>query len=330
VPSRLAYFPPFGRQFDRETGPMRVLMPLSAPSKDQPPFQFTLRQLFGAMTVICVAAGSFYWLNPGIALIAIVLFAIVAISYFYARRHQYGYAEAAVTIAIGFVALLLLLPAVQVARDTPRWAYCQNNMCSIALALQQYEVMNGTFPPAYIADENGKPMHSWRVLLLPYLEHEHLYNKYRFDEPWDGPNNSLLHSERVRLFMCPSDTNAVGNTSYVVVTGPQTIWPGAKATKMADIKDGPHNTILLVEVHDSGIHWMEPRDLDMAQMPMAINPAKGMSISSAHHSAGFANVVFADGKPARIPNSAPAKALRAALTISGNEKERLPVISGRR
>jgi hypothetical protein len=300
------------------------------PGGPPPPFQFTLRQLLSAMTTICVAAGSFYWLNPGIALVAIVLFAIVAVSYFYARRRQYGYAEAAVTIALGFVVILLILPAVQAARETPPWASCQYNMHSIALALQQYEIRNGTLPPAYIADADGKPMHSWRVLLLPYLEQNALYRQYRFDEPWDGPNNSQLHDTRVKIYLCPSERTNTFATNYVVVTGSQTIWPGATPTKLADIKDGPHNTIILVEVHNSGIHWMEPRDLDITNMPMAINAPKGVSISSAHHSAGFANVVFADGQPERIPNTALAKAIRAALTISGSEKDRLPTIRNRR
>jgi hypothetical protein len=203
-------------------------------------------------------------------------------------------------------------------------------MRNIALALQQYEIRNGTLPPAYIADADGKPMHSWRVLLLPYLEQSALYRQYRFDEPWDGPNNSQLHLERIRLYECPSDNCLSRNTSYVVVTGAKTIWPGATPTKLADIKDGPNNTIILVEVHNSGIHWMEPRDLDIAKMPMAINASKGVSISSVHHPAGFANVVFADSQAERIPNTASAKSIRAALTISGGEKDRLPTIGNRR
>ena len=56
-------------------------------------------------------------------------------------------------------------------------------------ALQAYHQANGCFPPAYIADKNGKPMHSWRVLILPYLDYDDLYKAYDFSEPWDGPKN---------------------------------------------------------------------------------------------------------------------------------------------
>src|SRR5262249_25630955 len=152
---------------------------------------------------------------------------------------------------------------------------------------------------------------------------KYLYDQYRFDEPWDGPNNSQLHGTLLKIYMCPSEPTPSPATNYVVVTGSQTIWPGATSTKMADIKDGPSNTILLIEVLNSGIHWMEPRDLDMTQMPMAITPAKGLGISCVHKPEGFANIAFADGGTRRIPNTASAKAIRAALTISGGEKEQL-------
>ena len=68
------------------------------------------------------------------------------------------------------------------------------------MALQNYHQANGCFPPAYIADKNGKPMHSWRVLILPYLDRTILYKAYDFTEPWDGPNNKKLSATRSRAF----------------------------------------------------------------------------------------------------------------------------------
>jgi hypothetical protein len=181
--------------------------------------------------------------------------------------------------------------------------------------------VHGTFPPAYIADANGTPMHSWRVLILPYIEQKRIYDQYDFNEPWDGPNNSRLHGTRVKLFTCPSDTAAMTNTNYVVVTGSKTLWPRAKATRLSDIKDGADNTIMLVEMHNSGIHWMAPFDLDSAQMSLAVNSAGGTSISSGHHDP---NVVMASGETKKLKNNTSPKALKAALTIAGGEKERLP------
>ena len=72
-------------------------------------------------------------------------------------------------------------------------------------------------------------MHSWRVLILPYLEQRALYDEYKFDEPWNGPNNGKLHSRVVECFSCPTDEQTIsGQTSYVAVVGPETAWPRAR------------------------------------------------------------------------------------------------------
>ena len=108
------------------------------------------------------------------------------------------------------------------------------------MAVLQYEQDHGCFPPAYIADENGKPMHSWRVLILPYIERRDLYEAYRFDEPWDGPNNRKLHNVTLDLYKCPSDNQHGGesNTSYLAVVGPHVAWAGEKARTWEDFTDG--------------------------------------------------------------------------------------------
>ena len=69
---------------------------------------------------------------------------------------------------------------------------CSNSLKNISLALQNYHDTYRTFPAAYVPDKDGEPMHSWRVLILPYIEERNLYDKYDFTEPWDGPNNSKL------------------------------------------------------------------------------------------------------------------------------------------
>ena len=55
--------------------------------------------------------------------------------------------------------------------------------------------------------------------------------------------------------------------------GPDTVWPEEGTTTLDDLTDGPCGTIRLVEVKDSGIHWMEPRDLHVGQMAPGISPA---------------------------------------------------------
>jgi hypothetical protein len=280
------------------------------------------------MALACLSGAAYYWFGPRVGLFVFIMLTFVGVTLFFASKRQFGYAETIAAIAIGLVILLLLLPAIQHAPLDYTTGHCRNNLHNLALALQQYQVNNGTFPPAYIADADGKPMHSWRVLLLPYIEGKAIYDQYRFDEPWNGPNNSALAASVKTPWVYECRISAApGETPYLAVTGLQTIWPGTTTTKTSDIKDGPANTILLVEAHNSGIHWMEPRDLDFTTMPMTVNSPTSLSISSGHrHHEPYANIVLADGKVKQLPNTTSSKSLRAALTISGGEKEKLPVL----
>jgi hypothetical protein len=80
------------------------------------------------------------------------------------------------------------------------------------------------FPPAAIFGPDGKPWHSWRVLLLPYLEQIALYDQYRFDEPWDGPNNKKLLAAMPPVYRDPLYGEDQGHfPHYAVVTGPETM-----------------------------------------------------------------------------------------------------------
>ena len=102
----------------------------------------------------------------------------------------------------------------------------------MGVALLTYHDTYGSFPPAYIADDQGRPMHSWRVLILPYLEEKSLYDRYDFSEPWDGPDNSQLAAEMPKVYRCRSDSCSLSptDTSYLAVVGDGTIWPGAKGS----------------------------------------------------------------------------------------------------
>ena len=220
-------------------------------------------------------------------------------------------------VGAGALMLGLVWPATG-SRPVARRAQCRNNLKQIALALHNYHDTYRCLPPAYIADEKGRPMHSWRVLILPFLEQEALYRKYRFDEPWDGPNNRKLASTVLDVFNCPSQSDDPSTmTSYVVILGPSTAWPGDKSTRWRDFADGTSNTLLVVEVKGSGIHWMEPRDLHVVQMSPRVNPPAGQGISSAHP--GGANVAWADGSVQFLPESMRRGDLKALLTIAGEE-----------
>ncbi|MEO8497516.1 MAG: DUF1559 domain-containing protein [Planctomycetota bacterium] len=171
--------------------------------------------------------------------------------------------------------MLLLLPPLDSGpghRDATWRMSCSNNLKGIALALHNYHDVYKTFPPAYIKGPNGRRMHSWRVLILPYLEADtcqSLYDAYNFDEPWDGPNNRELALQMPQVFCCPSQckrgSKPTGLTNYFAVVGENTAWPGEQAIGFRDIIDGSSNTLLLLEVANRPITWTEPTDIEFAE-----------------------------------------------------------------
>jgi len=101
-----------------------------------------------------------------------------------------------VCLLLGGVALLAISAFLTwVVRDeweANRYAQCKGKLKQLGLALFNYHEDYGSFPPAYIADTNGNPMHSWRLLLLPYMDEPELYSLYNFSQPWNAPGNSKL------------------------------------------------------------------------------------------------------------------------------------------
>ena len=106
----------------------------------------------------------------------------------------------------------------EAAREAARRSQCANNLKQIALAMHNYHDVFKSFPPAVITDKNGRPMHSWRVAILPFIEQAALYKNYKFDEPWDGPNNRNLDNIAIPVFRCPSDPGHGPETAGAVVT----------------------------------------------------------------------------------------------------------------
>lgn len=230
-------------------------------------------------------------------------------------------------IAFSFIGCSVwLVGAVKDAREAARRSQCGNNLFFLKFALANYHETYKCLPPAFIADADGKPMHSWRVLLLPFLDQREVYNQYDFSEPWDGPNNRKLANRINRYtFQCPSGPNYETSwmTDYVAIVGPKTAFPSSRSTTFDDFQDGPENTILLVEIANSNIHWMEPRDLNFDEMSFVVNDPQRPSISGPHP-CGPA-VIFADSSY-RLDRSLRPATVEALTTIAGREpviKEKL-------
>jgi len=290
--------------------------------------QFTLGSLLeliagvGLFLALVLQLGSLGWLMVagGLAVIVIANRIILAEH----RRKGVSLGGCAVACLILLSLLWGLLPYVQSAREAGRRSQCANNMRNLALALHMYHDQHGHFPPPYVADSTGKPMHSWRVLILPYIEQGQLYAAYNFNEPWDGPNNRQLAATAPWIFRCPNDASPPGMTNYFYVVGPGRMKEGKARWEIGDFVDEP--TIMLVESNTAQIKWLEPRDLTVEEFITGINtrgisgPHDGGGDGKAWRSERCFHCATHDAKVHRIRADVDPETLRAMLTLDGGEE----------
>lgn len=162
----------------------------------------------------------------------------------------------------------LIMPAVQVARFEMEQASPANNLKQLGLAFHNHESAFRKFPARAITDDEGKPLLSWRVKLLPFLEEAELYNEFHLDEPWDSEHNKALLAKIPDVYKNPRVELPEGYTTYVAPYGgkdeKQTIWD-IEDCSFRNVTDGTSNTILFAEVNeDAAVPWTKPDDFDIA------------------------------------------------------------------
>ena len=224
------------------------------------------------------------------------------------------------------VGIIILLPAIQQSRQAARLANCIGTLKFHGFAMHNYHDQHRCFPPAYFADKSGRPMHSWRVLVLPHMEAHQLYEEYYFDGPWNDPDNLALARNVPSgmlafnsTYRCPSETEADKmHATYLMLVGTGAFSDGPHSRTIDEITDGTHCTIMTAERSRSGIHWMEPRDLDVAKMSYTINDPAGYGIRSPHP--GVANAIFGDGSVSSISENIDPEIVKAIITIDAGDR----------
>lgn len=204
------------------------------------------------------------------------------------------------------------------SRKAARRMQCSNNLKHLALAMHNYHDTNLEFPPAFSVDAGGKPLHSWRVLILPYVEAKSLYDAIRLDEPWDSEYNKQFHDKMPGVFRCPSRKSGDKNrdTGYCLVVGEDTFGcADGKGLTFGKITDGTSNTLMITE-RKAPVCWMAPVDITQEDACLGINK-KDEGISSWHD--GGINAAFGDGSVRFIGEMIDRKTLKAVLTIAGGE-----------
>ncbi len=204
----------------------------------------------------------------------------------------------------------LALPAVQSARSAARQAQEMNHLKQLGLAFHNYESAKGAFPTD-VYSEDGTPLLSWRVRLLPYMEEMALYSQFKLDEPWDSEHNRPLLDQMPAVFSSPDSAHLFNKTRYVTLDGETTLFPGNEKLSFRDVTDGTSNTIMFVQVHpDSAVEWTRPADVDFD----AENPFAGVA-----QERGEFLATFCDGSVRRISLGIGAEAMKALATRAGEE-----------
>lgn len=210
--------------------------------------------------------------------------------------------------------IALLLPD-RGSRGPSNRATASNNLKHIALAMLNYESAYKCFPPTYTSSPTtGKPLLSWRVHILPYIEEEALYKEFHLDEPWDSPHNRALIPRMPYFYAYPGGAALPeGRTCYLAVVGPQSVLkPPFASSTIAAITDGARNTLLALEVDPSAaVIWTKPDDYYYTQDPQGLARTPGRK--------GTVAVVYADGHTSYIYDTLSAARFQALCTRDGGE-----------
>lgn len=218
-----------------------------------------------------------------------------------------------VTMVVPGIAVGMLLPAVQAVRAAARRTQSLNNLRQLSLASLNYESAHQHFPSGDGPVKEGGPAVSWRVKILPYIEHQDLYEQYNFDEPWDSEGNRRLVEQMPETFKNPASAAQAGHTVYRGIGGEVGVMGVDRAGNsvkrgFADITDGSSNTILFIETPDNAaVPWTQP---DGGINPGNVAPWDLIG----NHPGGF-NVCFCDGSTHFLSNSITEELLRNLMSM---------------
>lgn len=240
------------------------------------------------------------------------------------RLSGHGFATTGMVLSVVFMVLHQMLLCLLSAGEHAKVSACANHLKWIMFGVHVYadahRHANDNLFPTDIYDNDGTPLLSWRVALLPYLEEVELYRKFRLAEPWDSPHNIQLLGEMPAFFRCPAqrDRRSAGMTSYIAVKGDGLFLdPGGKPRVFSDFADGTSRSVAIVEVPPSmEIEWTKP-DPPMRDVDGFLEATSNCHGGSRFHAA------FADGHVEKLDRGEFNRhTFRKLLTINGGARIR--------
>jgi type II secretory pathway pseudopilin PulG len=228
-------------------------------------------------------------------------------------RHGLNVIELIVIVAILAVIGALLLPGFRSVGPAARRTQCLNRIRNIALALSNYKSEYNVYPPAYTVDAHGKPLHSWRTLILPYLDQNGLYKKIDLSKPWNDPANAKLAETYVSDYTCPEAQCPADCTTYLAMVTPDGCLRASKLPDPSEVADAG-NALMLIEVDSKhAVPWMSPQDADEA-LWLSIGPKGDLP------HAGGSHVAHVDCRAYLVPADLPTDDRRAMMGVLQNRK----------
>ena len=194
-------------------------------------------------------------------------------------------------LAADFFNLMSGYPFVAASYSAFNRLVCVTNLKQLGFALLAYQAEHGALPPAFTVDASGKPLHSWRVLVLPYLgdDAKALFDKIRLDEPWDSDYNKQFHGQIPNVFRCPVD-GAADKTPYSVIlggNGPFDASGKGKNVRELRKQNGVETNVLAMVVERlEPVCWMKPDAELTAQDCLEAAGGKGNAAFGGRHSEG--------------------------------------------
>lgn len=137
----------------------------------------------------------------------------------------------------------------------------EDHLRKLAEAMEKYHADKKHYPPPAMLDKDGRPVLSWRVALLPYMDQQDLYNQFRLDEPWDSLHNKKLIQKMPRTLKGTEPWGKRLKTVDFIVTGPDAAFQDLKkGPKRGDVNN-KSVFLMFTEAGDPGVYWTKPMDL---------------------------------------------------------------------
>lgn len=231
----------------------------------------------------------------------------------YVKRRRFPFFTLFLVVGALCLIVFLLLPMTRRTPGAAKRTQCRNNLKQIGLALYNYADMYGSLPPASTVDANGRLLHSWRTLILPFIDQKPLYDSIDLSQAWNHPVNATAYGTELHVFHCPAADLPPGFTAYLAVTATAGCFEAGVHRQFKDVTDGVSSTLMVVEVPDrQRVHWMAPVD---AGEELILNIDRKSVLP--HH--GGSNGLLMDGSVRFVSAMPPKEQRRALISIAGND-----------